>query len=154
MEIVTSWMEKGLAQGRREGLERGLEQGIEQGRRAGELKLLTKLLTQRLGELPTIIEAHLQGLSEPQLEQLTEQLTMLASLETLESWLKETEAAEGFEGQKAEVLLQLRQRLGVVTLQQKQRLLELSIVQWQGLMTELAGFESAQALDDWLELQS
>lgn len=157
MDIVTSWMEKGLAQGRREGLEQGIEQGLEQGiergRREGELKLLTKLLIRQLGELPAIIKAQLQGLSEPQLEQLTEQLTMLATVEKLETWLDETEAAEGFDAQQAEGLLQLRQRIGTVTCQQKQGLLELSTGQWQTLMTELADFEAAQALDDWLEQQ-
>ncbi|WP_228022093.1 DUF4351 domain-containing protein [Vasconcelosia minhoensis] len=77
MEIVTSWME------------RGIEQGLEQGRREGELSLLLRLLTRMLGTLPPEVEVQVRGLAEAQIEQLTDRLPSLTTVDELRSWLNE-----------------------------------------------------------------
>lgn len=86
MEIVTSWMRKGI--------EQGLEQGLEQGRREGELKFLLRLLTNTLGPLPLDVELRLRGLSETQLEALGDRLPTLTSIETLIGWLNDATTSE------------------------------------------------------------
>jgi predicted transposase YdaD len=123
MEIVTSWMERGIAQ--------GLEQGLEQGRREGELKLVLRWLIQRLGTLDPTLQAQVKGLTEPQIEQLSDLLPTLTCSEDLARWLDDLEAAEGFVGLHAQVLHQLRQQVGEITPLQKQQLLNLSEDQLQ-----------------------
>ncbi len=71
MEIVTSWMRKGL----------------EQGRQEGELKILLRLLTRTLGTLPTPIQSQIEGLTERQLEQLCDRLPTLTTVNALSTWL-------------------------------------------------------------------
>ena len=143
MEIVTSWMEKGLVQ--------GLEQGLQKGRREGELKLLLRFLTQRMETLSSLVQAQVRGLTEPQIEQLSDVLTTLTTSDDLAHWLNALETSEGFVGLRAQVLQQLRQRVGEVTPEQKQQLLCLSEAQAQTLRTDSAVFETAQDLERWLE---
>jgi hypothetical protein len=143
MEIVTSWMEKGLVQ--------GLEQGLQKGRREGELKLLLRFLTQRMETLSSLVQAQVRGLTEPQIEQLSDVLPTLTTSDDLAHWLNALETSEGFVGLRAQVLQQLRQRMDEVTPEQKQQLLCLSEAQAQTLRTDSAGFETAQDLERWLE---
>jgi len=143
MEIVTSWMEKGLVQ--------GLEQGLQKGRREGELKLLLRFLIQRMGTISSLVQAQVRGLTESQIEQLSDVLTTLTTSDDLAHWLNALETSESFVGLRAQVLQQLRQRVGEVTPAQKQQLLCLSEAQAQTLRTDSAGFETAQDLERWLE---
>ena len=48
-----------------------------------------------------------------------------------------TAQIQGLSEAQVDILLQLRQRIDLVTPQQKQKLLQLSAIQWQTLITEL-----------------
>lgn len=72
MEIVTSWME------------RGIEQGLQR-----ERALILRQLTRRVGELPDSSQSQIDALAISQLEALGEALLDFASLADLEAWLKE-----------------------------------------------------------------
>ena len=76
MEIVTSWMEKGLA--------RGLEQGFA----TGERKVILRQLRKRLGRLDPATEERLDALSPDELEGLGEALLDFSCREDLDSWLR------------------------------------------------------------------
>jgi predicted transposase YdaD len=76
MQIVTSWMEQGIAEGRTE------------GERSGEVRLVLRLLARRVGTLPTSVEAQIQALALPQLEALGEALLDFAQLSDLTDWLQ------------------------------------------------------------------
>jgi Domain of unknown function (DUF4351) len=75
MEIVTSWME------------RGIEQGIEQGRKQVALRLVSRLLTKRVGELDAALNRRLQDLSVSQLEGLHDAALDFIQVNQLMSWL-------------------------------------------------------------------
>jgi hypothetical protein len=75
MEIVTSWME------------RGIEQGIEQGGKQEALRLVLRVLTKRVGELDTGLNQRLQGLSIGQLEALHDAALDFTQVNQLTSWL-------------------------------------------------------------------
>ncbi len=72
MQIVTSWM----------------EQGIAEGEQRGEVRLVLRLLARRVGTLPTSVEAQVQALDLPQLEALGEALLDFAQLPDLTAWLQ------------------------------------------------------------------
>jgi predicted transposase YdaD len=76
MQIVTSWMEQGIAEGRAE------------GRTEGERSLVLRQLARRVGTLPTRVEAQVQALALPQLEALGEALLDFAQLSDLTDWLQ------------------------------------------------------------------
>jgi hypothetical protein len=76
MEIVTSWMARGI--------EQGIEQSIEQGERA----LVLRQLVRRVGVLPDQVRLRVAALSLAQLETLGEALLDFTSLADLESWLQ------------------------------------------------------------------
>ncbi|MEI8376873.1 MAG: DUF4351 domain-containing protein [Planctomycetota bacterium] len=75
MEIVTSWMERGLEQGRQEGL-------------VHERKLVLHLLLKRLGNPDAAAESQIENLSADRLEQLGEALLDFNSLADLHAWLQ------------------------------------------------------------------
>lgn len=84
MEIVTSWMEKGI------------ERGREEGREKGEKRLVILLLKRRLGIIPRELEAEINGLSLEEVEALGEALLEdFQSLEDLVDWLGERIEIEG-----------------------------------------------------------
>ena len=103
MEIVTSWMEKGLEQGKELGLqlgkELGKEEGIEIGREEGmqlgkELgkqeeaaSFVLRLLQRRFGDLSQSQKELIQGLSAKRLEELGEALLDFNSITDLKKWL-------------------------------------------------------------------
>lgn len=71
MEIVTSWMEK----------------GIEQGQKKEAVTLILRLLARRFGSLTPELETSINELSLVQLEELAEALLEFNSLEDLKQWL-------------------------------------------------------------------
>jgi predicted transposase/invertase (TIGR01784 family) len=79
MEIVTSWME------------RGIEQGIEQGGKQEALRLVSRVLTKRVGKLDAALNQRLQGLSVNQLEDLHDAALDFMQLNQLMSWLTSNE---------------------------------------------------------------
>lgn len=84
MEIVTSWMERGVEQG----LVQGRAEGLAEGRMEGVVELVTRQLTKRLGvsvELTRLRQ--LQCLSLEQLEELGVALLDFGSHKDLEDWL-------------------------------------------------------------------
>ncbi|MCU0570387.1 MAG: DUF4351 domain-containing protein [Oculatellaceae cyanobacterium Prado106] len=74
MEVVTSWMEKGI------------EQGIEQGAQR-ERSLILRQLNRRVGEIPAPTLEQIQALSLEQLESLGEALLDFTSIADLTQWL-------------------------------------------------------------------
>ncbi len=75
MEIVTSWMKRGLEQGRQEGLDH-------------ERKILLRLLRKQLGDLDPAVEEQIKSLAADRLEQLAEALFDFSSLADLGTWLQ------------------------------------------------------------------
>ena len=71
MQIVTSWMEQGIAEGK-----------TEEAR-----SLVLRQLARRVGTLPADAEAQVQALVLPELEALGEALLDFAALGDLERWL-------------------------------------------------------------------
>ena len=84
MEIVTSWMERGIEQG----IEQGMEQGMEQGQKGEALTLVLRLLSRRVGSLNPELESAIGELSLTQLEALAEALLEFNSLQDLQQWLE------------------------------------------------------------------
>jgi hypothetical protein len=76
MEIVTSWMEKGL--------KKGLEKGLEKGER----KVVLRQLRKRLGGLDRDVERRIEALSADGLEQLEEALLDFGRRGDLDAWLQ------------------------------------------------------------------
>ena len=79
MEIVTSWMEKGI--------EQGIEQGVKEGKQHEARSLVLRQLRKRLGSLESEVEARLGQLSVEGLEQLAEALLDFGSPDDLTRWL-------------------------------------------------------------------
>jgi predicted transposase/invertase (TIGR01784 family) len=80
MQIVTSWMEQGIAEGRTE--------GISVGRTEEARSLILRQLSRRAGILPSEVRSQVQSLPLPQLESLGEALLDFTSVEDLEKWLQ------------------------------------------------------------------
>lgn len=76
MEIVTSWMEKGI--------ERGIQQGIQ----SGEKNLVFRLLNRRLGAIPENLTTEINNLSLEKIESLGEALLDFEKQEDLLNWLE------------------------------------------------------------------
>lgn len=76
MEIVTSWMERGI--------ERGMEQGLER-----ERALVLRQLTRQLGELPQLVQSKVEALPITQMESLAEALLDFSEIADLVLWLQE-----------------------------------------------------------------
>jgi Domain of unknown function (DUF4351) len=76
MQIVTSWMEQGIAEGER------------RGRTEEARSLVLRLLARRVGTLPADVEAQVQALALPQLEALGEALLDFSNRTDLELWLR------------------------------------------------------------------
>lgn len=69
------------------------QEGFEEGlREASYERILIRLLTHRFGPLHEAQVDQIQALSLAQLEQLTDVMLDLASLEALEAWLQEHSA--------------------------------------------------------------
>ena len=143
VEIVTSWELRGIEKGIKQGREEGREEG-----RQGQIEIATFWLSSQLGQLPSMICYQIEGLSLIEIKQLNKQVLTFNSMDKLSEWLVTAEASEGFVGEKAELLNQLRQKVGAIAPKQKQKLLQLFPEQWQALSTQ--AFADVSALDDWL----
>ena len=89
MEIVTSWMEKGIEQGLQQGLQLGLQQGMQH-----EATLVFRQLSRKLGELPSVLGDAIRALSQARLEELGYALLEFTRREELEQWLKDHGTAD------------------------------------------------------------
>ncbi len=86
MEIVTSWMEEGLARG----LQQGMQQGMQQGRQTGMETLLLRQMQRRFGTLTSETESRIRLLNEAQLSDLGEALFDFSTIADLNNWLSQT----------------------------------------------------------------
>jgi flagellar biosynthesis/type III secretory pathway protein FliH len=99
MQIVTSWMERGIEQGIEQGLTQGLQQGlaqgIEQGRVEGQrteaLALLLRQLTYRFKSLSSETQQQIGQLSLTQLETLSVEFLDFAGVADLQHWLTQNQ---------------------------------------------------------------
>ncbi|RUS99287.1 hypothetical protein DSM106972_077290 [Dulcicalothrix desertica PCC 7102] len=99
MEIVTSWMEKGIEKGKEEGIqigrqlgrEEGREEGTELGRQLGKQEHAASvalfLLESRLGNLSQGQRERIQGLSTQRLDDLIKAHLNFNSITDLKNWL-------------------------------------------------------------------
>ncbi len=91
MELVTSWMKKGIEQGLEQGMQKGREEGIrkglEEGIHHGKQAVVLRLLHKRLGELDEAVESRVRGLSADGLEELAEALLDFREPFDLTTWL-------------------------------------------------------------------
>jgi hypothetical protein len=85
MEIVTSWMEKGIEQGIEQGIKQGIKQGIEQG----EQKIIKRQVKRRFNNITPTLESQINSLSSEQLENLADVIFDLQSLADLTNWLEQ-----------------------------------------------------------------
>jgi flagellar biosynthesis/type III secretory pathway protein FliH len=82
MEIVTSWMKRGIEQGLEKGLEKGLKQGAQRA-----TTLVVRQLTRRINGLSPSLEARVRQLSIEEVEALAEALLDFSSETDLINWL-------------------------------------------------------------------
>ncbi len=91
MEIVTSWMKKGLRQGRAEGLAQGLargrREGVVAGQHEGASRVVARLLEKRLGVRPADLHDCLASLSSERLAALAEALLEFRDWDDCRAWL-------------------------------------------------------------------
>jgi predicted transposase YdaD len=72
----------------REGLQQGIEQGVQQGMREEALSFTMRLLTRRIGEVAPELQAQIQELTTPQLEELGVALLDFNNASDLAAWLQ------------------------------------------------------------------
>ena len=77
MEIITSWME------------RGIEKGLVQGEQREAEKLVLLLLNHKFGSLPELMEGRVRSLELTQQEELAKALLGFQQLADVEKWLAE-----------------------------------------------------------------
>ncbi len=75
MQIVTSWMEEGIKQGK------------QQGKQEEALSLVMRLLPRRIDAVAPELQQRIQQLSQAQLEDLAEALLDFSCSTDLEDWL-------------------------------------------------------------------
>lgn len=81
MEIVTSWMEKGIEKGRAE--------GEVEGRKQERLALVLRLLRRQLGDISSQFVTQVEALSVEQLDVLFDAALYFQSQADLVQWLEE-----------------------------------------------------------------
>ncbi|PSB42693.1 hypothetical protein C7B80_26700 [Cyanosarcina cf. burmensis CCALA 770] len=72
----------------REGLQQGIQQGIQQGKQEEALSFTMRLLTRRIGEVAPDLQAQIQNLTTPQLEELGVALLDFNNADALAAWLQ------------------------------------------------------------------
>jgi hypothetical protein len=138
MEIVTSWMEKGI--------ERGFQQGFQQAL-AREAALVLYQLNDRFQGIPQSLEEKIRRLSIVEIELLGEALFKLASETDLRSWLEQRGLRQGVE---RIVLSQINRRFGTVSLDVEKQVRRLPIERVEELAQRLFDFEEEEAMINWL----
>jgi hypothetical protein len=138
MEIVTSWMEKGI--------ERGFQQGFQQAL-AREAALVLYQLNDRFRGIPQSVEEEIRRLSIVEIELLGEALFKLASETDLRSWLEQRRLRQGVE---RIVLSQINHRFGNVSLDVEKQVRRLPIERVEELAQRLFDFEEEEAMINWL----
>jgi hypothetical protein len=138
MEIVTSWMEKGI--------ERGFQQGFQQAL-ARESALVLYQLNDRFRGIPQSVEEEIRKLSIVEIELLGEALFKLASETDLRSWLEQRRLRQGVE---RIVLSQINHRFGTVSLDVEKQVRRLPIEGVEELAQRLFDFEEEEAMINWL----
>ena len=138
MEIVTSWMEKGI--------ERGFQQGFQQAL-AREAALVLYQLNERFQGIPQSLEDEIRRLSIVEIELLGEALFKLASETDLRSWLEQRGLRQGVE---RIVLSQINRRFGTVSLDVEKQVRRLPIERVEELAQRLFDFEEEEAMINWL----
>jgi hypothetical protein len=96
MEIVTSWMEHGIAQGMQQGLARGRQEGHVEGRQEGRHEgrleegraLIARMIERRFGALTPALRRRLDDLPIEDLEACAEALWDCHSTEDVSAWLE------------------------------------------------------------------
>jgi predicted transposase/invertase (TIGR01784 family) len=84
MQIVTSWMEQGIAEGRTE----GIAEGEQRGRTEEARSLILRLLSRKVGTIAPTAETQIRSLSLVQLEALGEALLDFSQPSDLADWLR------------------------------------------------------------------
>jgi hypothetical protein len=146
MEIVTSWMEKGIERGLQQGLQEGFQQGFQQAL-AREAALVLYQLNDRFQGIPQSLEEEIRRLSIVEIELLGEALFKLASETDLRSWLDQRGLRQGVE---RIVLSQINHRFGTVSLDVEKQVRRLSIERVEELAQRLFDFEEEEAMINWL----
>ncbi len=147
MEIVTSWMEKGIEQGIAQGISQGIEQGIEQGIGLGIVVTVLRQLKHRFGPLSPNLEKKIRDLSLEQLEVLSEALLDFKSHADLEKWLFQAGFRQGLE----QLLIgQIQHRFGTLEFPIDELIQKLPIDQLEQLGKAIFEFENSEHLMDWL----
>ena len=146
MEIVTSWMEKGIERGLQQGLQQGFQQGFQQAL-AREAALVLYQLNDRFQGIPQSVEDEIRRLSIVEIELLGEALFKLASETDLRSWLDQRRLRQGVE---RIVLSQINHRFGTVSLDVEKQVRRLPIERVEELAQRLFDFEEEEAMINWL----
>jgi predicted transposase YdaD len=127
---------------------------LQEGRVEGKLAMIYRQLPRRIGTVAPELQQRLLQLSVSQLEDLGEALLDFEEPNDLIAWLNQTEATriEGRqEGKLAMIYRQLPRRIGTVTPELQQRLLQLSASQLEDLGEALLDFEEPNDLIAWLD---
>ncbi len=146
MEIVTSWMEKGIERGLQQGIQQGVQQGLQQARER-ETQVVLGLLKRRLGTISPNFERDICSLSLVEIEMLNEAILDFESEADLGRWLYQRGLRLGVERR---VLSQINRRFGTVSLDLEKRICTLPIERVEELAERLLDFEEAEAMMNWL----
>ncbi|MDY6938276.1 MAG: DUF4351 domain-containing protein [Cyanobacteriota bacterium] len=147
MDIVTSWMEKGIEQGIAQGIQQGIEQGIEQGIGLGIVVTVLRQLKHRFGSISPNLEKQVRDLSLEQLEGLSEALLDFENDADLEKWLFQTGFRQGLERL---LIGQIEHRFGRLEVPIEEQIQNLPIDQLEQLGKAMFEFENSDRLMDWL----
>ena len=135
-------------------LEEGRQEGRVEGKQEGELAIIYRQLSRRIGTVTPELQQRLLRLSISQLEDLGEALLDFEQPDDLIPWLDRIES-DRIEDQKETILATiyrlLPRRIGTVTPELQQRLLQLSVSQLFDLTEALLDFERPNDLIVWLD---
>ncbi len=131
-------------------LEEGRVEGRQEGKQEGELAIIYRLLPRRIGTVAPELQQRLLRLSISQLEDLGEALLDFEEPSDLIAWLDRVQSSRK-EAILATIYRQLPRRIGTVTPELQQRLLQLSLSQLEDLTEALLDFEQLNDLIAWLD---
>uniref|UniRef100_A0ACD5H188 Rpn family recombination-promoting nuclease/putative transposase n=1 Tax=Desertifilum tharense IPPAS B-1220 TaxID=1781255 RepID=A0ACD5H188_9CYAN len=108
MEIVTSWMERGIEQGLQQGFQQGLQQALQR-----ESALILRLIKTRFSNLSPTLEERISRLSIAEIELLGESLFDFATEAEVSTWLEQREQRQEVEAGVLERLVQSFERVSL-----------------------------------------